>query len=139
MRSRFAGLQSLDSSFQLVDARTPSSRGMLESSTAWLAILMASPRFMDTPDRVCHRADPGRRTRARRGRRAPRRGHAGGDGVLYLLVEAVGEPLEEEHREDVVFVVGRINLPPRMSAACHSFDFNSCLVSTSAPSFSLPP
>ena len=32
-------------------------------------------------------------------------------GVLDLLVKAVGEPLEEEDGEDVVLVVGRVDLP----------------------------
>ena len=41
-------------------------------------------------------------------------GHAAvdarGDGVLHLLVEAVGQPLQEEDGEDVVLVVGGVDL-----------------------------
>ena len=37
-------------------------------------------------------------------------GDARCDGVLHLLVEAVGEPLQEEDREDVVLVVGCVDL-----------------------------
>ena len=36
--------------------------------------------------------------------------HAGADGSLDLLGEAVGEPLQEEHREDVVLVVAGVDL-----------------------------
>ena len=37
-------------------------------------------------------------------------GNAGGDGVCHLLGEAVGEALQEEHREDVVLVVAGVDL-----------------------------
>ena len=59
MRSRLAGLPNFDSSFQLVAANTPSSRGVLASSTAWLATLSASPRFIGAPARADQRADSG--------------------------------------------------------------------------------
>ena len=50
--------------------------------------------------------------------------------ALNLLVEAVGQPLQEEDGEDVVLVVCRVDLPPRrMSAACHSLLCSSWLVS----------
>ena len=38
-------------------------------------------------------------------------GNAQRDGIFYLLVEPVGEPLQEEDREDVVLVVGSVDLP----------------------------
>ena len=59
MRSRLAGLPSFDSSFQLVEASTPSSRGVLASSMAWPAMFSASPRFIDAPARASQRADFG--------------------------------------------------------------------------------
>ena len=49
MRSRLAGLPSLDSSFQLVPVSTPSRRGVLCSSTAWPATFRVSPRFIEAP------------------------------------------------------------------------------------------
>ena len=53
------------------------------------------------------------------------------DGILNLLVEPVGEPLQEQDGEDVVLVVGRIDLAAQdvgglpqlglklLSAQCH--------------------
>ena len=59
MRSRFAGPPNFCSSFQLVPASTPSSLGVLASSMAWLAMLRASPRFIEAPARAGQRADSG--------------------------------------------------------------------------------
>ena len=42
--SRLTGLPNFDSSFQLVADSTPSSLGVLASSTAWLAMLSVSPQ-----------------------------------------------------------------------------------------------
>ena len=39
-----------------------------------------------------------------------RSGHAGGDSVRHLLVETVGQPLQKQHRENVAFVVRRVDL-----------------------------
>ena len=39
-----------------------------------------------------------------------RLGHAGGDCDLHLLIEPVGQPFQERHREDVVLVIGRVDL-----------------------------
>ena len=55
------------------------------------------------------------------------------DGILNLLVEPVGEPLQEQDGEDVVLVVGRIDLAAQdvgsllqlglklLSAQCHGY------------------
>ena len=41
-------------------------------------------------------------------------GHSpSGNRALHFLVEAVGKPLQEKDGEDVVLVVGRVDLPPQ--------------------------
>ena len=41
-------------------------------------------------------------------------GHSpSGNRALHFLVEAVGKPLQEKYGEDVVLVVGRVDLPPQ--------------------------
>gem|GEM_PF-6355423 len=59
MRSRLAGLPSLDSSFQLVPVSTPSMRPALAYSISWLAMFSALPRFMVALTIWLQWADPG--------------------------------------------------------------------------------
>ena len=54
--------------------------------------------------------------------------HAGGDRALDLLGEAVGEPPEEEHREDIVLIVARVDLPAQDISGAPEFrlEFRGC-------------
>ena len=111
MRSRLEGLPSLDSSFQLVLRRTPSSRGTFASSISALGAV----DDLAEVHRLPHNGAPaglGRQeelvlVRVALGHVAR---HASADGPLDLLGEAVGEPFQEEHREDVVLVVAGVDL-----------------------------
>ena len=111
MRSRLEGLPSLDSSFQLVLRRTPSRRGafrLLDLGAGAVDDLAEVHRFPHNgapaglgwdEELVLVGVALGGVT-----------GNAFGDSMLNLLGEAVGEPLQEEHREDVVLVVAGVDL-----------------------------
>ena len=131
MRSRLAGLPSLDSSFQLVPASTASSLGLLAFSMAWLATFSRSPKFIEAPARARQRADSGTKNScSSASASATSRGTPRRDGRLDLLIEAVREPLEEEDRKDVVLVVGGVDLAAQgCRPPATAWDSNSPVVS----------
>ena len=108
--SRLPGLPSFDSSFQLVAASTPVQPrvGLLDGVAGDVERLAPVHR------RTCERRPTGRLQNEELVLIPVGEGDFPGDarcdGVLDLLVEAVGEPLQEEDGEDVVLVVGRVDL-----------------------------